>query len=63
MIFCEDLISIVNKITERLGIIWPTVRKVQIDELGRKHRDGYMRKPVKQEEFRDWESEQVWVEP
>jgi len=33
------------------------------DELERKHREGYKRKPVKRGEFSDWEAEQDWVEP
>jgi Arc/MetJ family transcription regulator len=37
--------------------------KVPTNELERKHREGYKRKPVKQGEFGDWEAEQVWVEP
>jgi Arc/MetJ family transcription regulator len=36
--------------------------KVRINELERKHREGYKRKPFKQGEFWDWEAEQVWME-
>ena len=32
-------------------------------EMERKHREGYLRKPPKQGEFRVWEKEQVWGEP
>jgi hypothetical protein len=31
-------------------------------ELERKHRTGYLSKPVKPDEFSDWEDEQVWIE-
>jgi hypothetical protein len=31
-------------------------------ELERKHRDGYLLKPVEPGEFSDWEDEQVWPE-
>lgn len=30
-------------------------------ELERKHREGYLRKPVAKGEFSVWQSEQVWV--
>jgi hypothetical protein len=30
--------------------------------LERKHRDGYILKPVEPDEFSDWEDEQVWPE-
>ena len=59
----ENLIGIVKKATENLGLTRSILKKVQIDELERKHREGYRRKPVKRGEFWDWESEQVWVEP
>lgn len=31
-------------------------------ELERKHREGYRKKPVPPGEFSDWESEQIWPE-
>lgn len=33
-----------------------------IRELEEKHRQGYMKKPVMQGEFSDWEEEQAWPE-
>ena len=39
----------------------PHKRILELYELERKHREGYKRKPVKSEEFEDWEPEQVWV--
>ena len=38
-------------------------RILELNELERKHCEGYKRKPVKKGEFEDWEAEQVWVEP
>lgn len=31
-------------------------------ELERKHKAGYLKNPVRIDEFSDWENEQVWVE-
>jgi predicted transcriptional regulator len=68
----EDLVTTVDKVAKRLGTtrsaftrraLRAAIEKARIDELERKHREGYRRKPVKRREFGDWESEQVWVEP
>jgi len=68
----EDLLTTVDKVVKRLGTtrsaftrqaLKIAVREVQINELERKHREGYKRKPVKRGEFDNWEAEQVWVEP
>jgi predicted transcriptional regulator len=68
----EDLVMTVDKVAKRLGTtrsaftrraLRAAIEKTRIDELERKHREGYRRKPVKRAEFGDWESEQVWVEP
>jgi hypothetical protein len=32
------------------------------EELERKHREGYLLKPVEPGEFNDWEDEQAWPE-
>jgi Arc/MetJ family transcription regulator len=37
-------------------------RIMELNDMERKHREGYKRKPVRPEEFGDWEAEQVWVE-
>jgi len=34
--------------------------RVRVEELERKHKEGYMRKPVGKGEFSVWEEEQVW---
>ena len=36
--------------------------RVRVQELDRKHREGYRRKPVKKTEFAVWEREQVWID-
>lgn len=68
----EDLVVTVDKVAKRLGTtrsaftrraLRAAIEKARIDELERKHREGYRRKPIKRGEFGDWESEQVWVEP
>jgi metal-responsive CopG/Arc/MetJ family transcriptional regulator len=68
----ENLIVSVDKVAKRLGTtrsaftrqaLKIALREVRINELERKHREGYKRKPVKKGEFEDWEAEQVWVEP
>jgi len=67
----EDLIATVDKIAKKLGTnrsaftrraLHAAIEKIRVSELERKHREGYRRKPVRPEEFGDWEAEQVWVE-
>ncbi|OGQ06477.1 MAG: CopG family transcriptional regulator [Deltaproteobacteria bacterium RBG_19FT_COMBO_46_12] len=68
----ENLIASVDKVAKRLGTtrsaftrqaLKTALLEVRMNELERKHRLGYKRKPVKRGEFEDWEAEQVWVEP
>ena len=68
----ENLIASVDKVAKRLGTtrsaftrqaLKTALLEVRMNELVRKHREGYKRKPVKRGEFEDWEAEQVWVEP
>jgi metal-responsive CopG/Arc/MetJ family transcriptional regulator len=68
----ENLIASVDKVAKHLGTtrsaftrqaLKSALREVRINELERKHREGYKRKPVKRGEFEDWGAEQVWVEP
>jgi len=68
----ENLIASVDKVAKRLGTtrsaftrqaLKTALLEVRMNELERKHREGYKRKPVKRGEFEDWEAEQVWVEP
>jgi metal-responsive CopG/Arc/MetJ family transcriptional regulator len=68
----ENLIVSVDKVAKRLGTtrsaftrqaLKTALREVRTNELERKHREGYKRKPVKRGEFENWEAEQVWVMP
>ena len=68
----ENLIASVDKLAKRLGTtrsaftrqaLKTALREVRMNELERKHREGYKRKPIKRGEFGDWETEQVWGEP
>lgn len=68
----EDLLRTVDKVVKKLGTtrsaftrqaLKAAIREVRMNALEQKQREGYKRKPVKQEEFSDWEREQVWVEP
>lgn len=67
----EDLVTTVDKVAKKLGItrsaftrqaLYAAIEKIRSSELERKHQEGYKRKPVKPEEFGDWEAEQIWVE-
>jgi metal-responsive CopG/Arc/MetJ family transcriptional regulator len=67
----ENLVATVDKVVKRLGTtrsaftrqaLKTAIREVRINELERKHREGYRRKPVKRGEFEDWETEQIWGE-
>ncbi|MCI0413720.1 ribbon-helix-helix domain-containing protein [bacterium] len=68
----EDLIAKVDKAAKKQGTsrsaftrkaLLAALQRIQTEELERRHREGYRRKPVKEGEFDIWESEQVWVEP
>ena len=39
------------------------LERLRIEDLERKHREGYKREPVRSKEFCIWEEEQVWGEP
>jgi hypothetical protein len=56
----ENLIASVDKVAKRLGTtrsaftrqaLKTALREARMNELERKHREGYKRKPVKQGEF------------
>ncbi len=68
----EDLITDVDRVVKKLGTtrsafarqaLRSAVGRVRVEQLERKQREGYRRKPVRQDEFGIWEKEQVWVEP
>jgi metal-responsive CopG/Arc/MetJ family transcriptional regulator len=67
----ENLLATVDKMVKELKTtrssftreaLRAAIRKTQIQELERKQREGYRRKPGKAGEFSDWETEQVWGE-
>ncbi len=68
----EELVEIVDKVVKKLGTtrsaftrqaLRDALERFRVRELEIRQRDGYRQKPVKPEEFEDWEAEQVWVEP
>jgi metal-responsive CopG/Arc/MetJ family transcriptional regulator len=65
----EELVAAVDRAAKRLrttrsGFARQALRAalahLRIQELERKHREGYLRKPVRRGEFSAWETEQVW---
>lgn len=65
----EGLVDAVDKAAKRIGTtrsafareaLRAALGKVRAGEMEKKHREGYMRKPVKRREFSVWEEEQVW---
>jgi predicted transcriptional regulator len=68
----DELVAAVDRAARRLGTsrsafareaLSDALRRLKVNELERKHREGYARKPVRRGEFSGWEQEQVWVEP
>ena len=68
----ETLVKAVDQAARRLGTtrsgftrraLRLALERVRIEELERKHWEGYRRKPVRTKEFGVWEDEQVWLEP
>jgi metal-responsive CopG/Arc/MetJ family transcriptional regulator len=68
----EDLVAAVDRIAKKLGTsrsafarqaLREAVERARLKSLERKHRQGYLRRPVSQGEFSIWEPEQVWTEP
>ncbi|ETW94875.1 MAG: CopG family transcriptional regulator [Candidatus Entotheonella factor] len=67
----ESLVQEIDQVVKRLGTtrsafareaLRAALTRVQVRELEEKHREGYHRKPVDPDAFRDWEDEQVWVD-
>jgi hypothetical protein len=38
------------------------LEQLRVQELERKHKEGYQKKPAKKGEFDAWEREQVWAD-
>ena len=67
----EDLIATVDKVAKKLRTsrsafmreaLRSALERIRVQELERKHREGYTKKPVKKGECGIWEREQVWGE-
>ena len=62
----ENLIKEVDKTVKKLGTTREALKKslkyMKQLELEKKHRHGYLKKPIKSDEFSDWENEQIWVD-
>lgn len=65
------LVDRVDRVARRLGLsrsgftrraLREALDRLRVQELERRHREGYRRKPARRGEFDAWESEQVWPE-
>jgi metal-responsive CopG/Arc/MetJ family transcriptional regulator len=65
----EDLVAAVDRTTKRLGTtrsaftreaLRAALARARVQELERRQREGYRRKPVAKGEFSAWETEHVW---
>ena len=65
----DELVMAVDRAAKRLkttrsafarDALRSALQRLRTQELERKHRQGYAKKPVKQGEFDIWEPEQVW---
>ncbi len=65
----EELVDAVDHAAKRLrttrsaltrDALRAALARIRVQELERKHRAGYARKPVKRAEFSIWEKEQAW---
>ena len=65
----ENLVKAVDRVTKKLKTtrsaftrkaLQEALARYSIEQLERKHRQGYERQPAAGDEFSVWESEQVW---
>lgn len=65
----EDLVKAVDRISKQLHTsrsaftrkaLREALTRYSLEQLERKHRQGYERHPVAAEEFSVWETEQAW---
>lgn len=65
----EDLLNRVDKAIREMNMTRSAfireslqchLERIKIKKLEKKHRDGYLKHPVKTSEFDVWEDEQVW---
>ena len=64
-----DLVAQVDKAARRLGLtrsafarraLAAAIEGLRVEELERRHREGYRRKPARRGEFDAWAAEQIW---
>ena len=64
-----ELVAQVDRASRKLGLtrsafarraLGAALERLRIQELERRHRDGYRRKRVRRREFDAWTREQVW---
>ena len=67
----EDLVKAVDRVSKQLKTnrsaftrkaLREALARYSSEELERKHREGYARKPAARDEFSIWEKEQAWGE-
>lgn len=65
----NDLVETVDKIAKHFNIsrsaftrnaLRETIKKINLKELEKKHKKGYLDHPVNKNEFSVWEKEQDW---
>ena len=65
----EDLVEAVDRVSKQLNTtrsaftrqaLREALARHRIEQLERKHREGYARHPVATDEFSIWETEQAW---
>jgi metal-responsive CopG/Arc/MetJ family transcriptional regulator len=65
----EDLVNQVDAMVQSLKTtrsafarqaLKAALARLEEEAMERKHREGYLRKPVRQSEFQPWEGEQAW---
>ena len=64
-----ELVAQIDRTAKRLGLtrsafarraFAAAIERLQVQELERRHADGYRRKPVRRGEFDAWTAEQAW---
>jgi metal-responsive CopG/Arc/MetJ family transcriptional regulator len=67
----DDLVKAVDRVSKKMctsrsaftrQALRDALKRYHQEELERKHRQGYKKKPVGEDEFSIWESEQVWAD-
>lgn len=65
----EDLVKAVDRVSKQLNTsrsaftrkaLREALARYSLEQLERKHREGYARNPTATDEFSVWETEQVW---